>query len=280
MFRRALVAGATAVMVLLGPVVVAQAAPPRPAPSAEQLQAQCIAKETVAALKAIDRQTWKSRAAREAAVRAIPAKVRAACPRPAPQPPPPVDQCANIAGVQATVPAGMVRDANGNCAAPPPPPVDQCANIAGVQATVPAGMVRDANGNCATPPPPPVDQCANIAGVQATVPAGMVRDERGNCGTPPSPGYSHDGQDRYSPPRQTSTIPGGGADRFEFVCDPDDVLFLFSVVSADPMDGYDADPAVFGSDTGGPANTGSWTLRNRSQTDPVTVELEAQCQQG
>jgi len=36
----------------------------------------------------------------------------------------------------------------------PPPPPDVCPNIAGVQTTVPDGMIVDANGNCVTPPPP------------------------------------------------------------------------------------------------------------------------------
>ena len=35
-----------------------------------------------------------------------------------------------------------------------PPPTDVCPNIEGNQATVPAGMVKDGQGNCVTPPPP------------------------------------------------------------------------------------------------------------------------------
>jgi hypothetical protein len=102
-------------------------------------------------------------------------------------PPPPPDQCPNIAGNQASVPTGMVKDASGNCVTPPPPPTDQCPNIEGLQTSVPAGMVRDASGNCATPPPPPTDECPNIAGLQTSVPAGMVKDSSGNCTTPPPP---------------------------------------------------------------------------------------------
>src|SRR6185295_953659 len=34
----------------------------------------------------------------------------------------------------------------------PPPPVDVCPNIPGDQATIPPGMIKDANGNCVTPP--------------------------------------------------------------------------------------------------------------------------------
>src|ERR687897_3928183 len=102
-------------------------------------------------------------------------------------PPPPVDVCPNIAGVQTTVPPGMIKDAAGNCVNPPPP-TDVCPNIAGNQATVPPGMIKDAAGNCVTPPgPPPTDVCPNIAGNQATVPPGMIKDAAGNCVTPPGP---------------------------------------------------------------------------------------------
>ncbi|MBX9906905.1 hypothetical protein K2X96_03340, partial [Patescibacteria group bacterium] len=55
-------------------------------------------------------------------------------------------------------------------------------NIAGDQATIPAGMIKDTAGNCVTPP---VDVCPNIAGDQATIPAGMIKDTAGNCVTPP-----------------------------------------------------------------------------------------------
>lgn len=41
--------------------------------------------------------------------------------------------------------------------AAPPPPVDVCPNIEGVQETIPVGMVHDASGDCVTPPPPPVE---------------------------------------------------------------------------------------------------------------------------
>jgi len=36
----------------------------------------------------------------------------------------------------------------------PPPPVDVCPNIPGVQETIPPGMVKDAAGNCVPAPPP------------------------------------------------------------------------------------------------------------------------------
>jgi hypothetical protein len=84
--------------------------------------------------------------------------------------------------------AGAAIYANG-CnapATPPPPPTDACPNIAGVQTSIPAGMTKDASGNCVTPPvTPPTDVCSNIEGVQTSVPAGMTRDAAGNCATPP-----------------------------------------------------------------------------------------------
>jgi uncharacterized repeat protein (TIGR01451 family) len=42
------------------------------------------------------------------------------------------------------------------CGTTPPPPTDVCPNLEGNQATIPSGMVKDANGNCVTPPPPTV----------------------------------------------------------------------------------------------------------------------------
>jgi len=94
--------------------------------------------------------------------------------------PPPTDVCPNIDGVQTTIPAGLIKDANGNCVTPPP--TDVCPNIDGVQTTIPGGLVKDANGNCVTPPP--ADVCPNIPGVQTSVPAGMTKDANGNCVAP------------------------------------------------------------------------------------------------
>ena len=103
-------------------------------------------------------------------------------------PPPRTDVCPNIDGNQATVPAGLVKDEEGNCVTPPPPPTDLCPNIDGNQATVPAGMVKDEQGNCVAPP---TDVCPNIEGNQAEVPDGLVKDEQGNCVTPPPTGVKH-----------------------------------------------------------------------------------------
>jgi Protein of unknown function (DUF1566) len=69
----------------------------------------------------------------------------------------------------------MFINATGNCV---PRVVDLCPNIAGVQATIPAGMFINAAGNCV---PRVVDLCPNIAGVQATIPAGMFINAAGNC---------------------------------------------------------------------------------------------------
>ena len=84
-------------------------------------------------------------------------------------PPVPVDVCPNIAGNQATVPAGMVIDpVTLDCVTPP---VDLCPNIAGNQATVPPGMVIDpVTLDCVTPPE--TDVCINLLGNQPEVPAG------------------------------------------------------------------------------------------------------------
>lgn len=97
-------------------------------------------------------------------------------------PPPPVDVCPNIDGMQSEVPAGYVKDANGNCVATPPPPVDTdvCPNIDGMQDKIPDGYVKDENGNCVVITTD-TDVCPNIDGMQKEVPAGYERDQDGNC---------------------------------------------------------------------------------------------------
>jgi hypothetical protein len=86
----------------------------------------------------------------------------------------PVDACPNIDGVQAAVPAGLVKNEAGNCVEPVvAPPVDACPNIDGVQAAVPAGLVKNGAGNCVEPVvAPPVDVCPNISGTQIDLPNG------------------------------------------------------------------------------------------------------------
>ncbi len=86
-------------------------------------------------------------------------------------PPPPVDVCTNLDGVQSTVPAGYT-EAGGICTAiVPPPPTDVCTNLDGVQSTVPAGYT-ESGGICTAIVPPPTDVCTNLDGVQAEVPEG------------------------------------------------------------------------------------------------------------
>jgi hypothetical protein len=59
------------------------------------------------------------------------------------------------------------------------PPDDVCPNIAGIQASVPVGLIINEAGQCV--PPPPIDVCPNIQGAQSEVPQGLFKDEAGNC---------------------------------------------------------------------------------------------------
>ena len=77
---------------------------------------------------------------------------------------PPTDECPNIEGNQSEIPAGMVKNAAGECVTPRPP-TDECPNIEGNQERIPAGMEKDANGNCVTPAPP---VCPSAANAQVT----------------------------------------------------------------------------------------------------------------
>jgi hypothetical protein len=77
---------------------------------------------------------------------------------PALPPPPPMDLCTNLDGLQTSVAAGMNRDAFGNCA---------CANGAFASADGSGGFV--------------CDSCVNVAGIQWTVPATVTRIGEGNC---------------------------------------------------------------------------------------------------
>jgi hypothetical protein len=73
--------------------------------------------------------------------------------RPDDSPEPPKDECPNIAGHQAGVPSGLVKDSSGNCVQPHQgQPQDVCPNIEGFQSAVPAGLVKDASGKCVCPP--------------------------------------------------------------------------------------------------------------------------------
>ena len=54
---------------------------------------------------------------------------------------------------------------------PPPPPVDACLNIEGVQETIPNGYHLD-SGQCVPDIPETLDLCSNIEGEQTTIPDG------------------------------------------------------------------------------------------------------------
>ena len=114
----------------------------------------------------------------------------------------PVDVCTNVAGMQITIPTGLVAGAGSTCVAPAPATPDVCANIAGGQATIPAGLVAGADSTCVAPkvdpkpdpkvdpapdpevdpePDPVVDRCSNISGTQTKVPLGYVLTGATTC---------------------------------------------------------------------------------------------------
>jgi hypothetical protein len=65
----------------------------------------------------------------------------------------------------------------GDAACVPPVVIDVCPNIAGNQASIPSGYIKDASGNCVKP----VDFCPNIDGNQPSLPVGKILDKDGNC---------------------------------------------------------------------------------------------------
>lgn len=104
-----------------------------------------------------------------------------------------VDVCPNISGIQATLPAGMEVDINGDCYTPTPPPepelVDLCSNLTGAQVTLPIGFYRTPGGLCYEQPAPPVDVCLNITGIQTAVPEGLYLDMNNTCLEPVVPAH-------------------------------------------------------------------------------------------
>jgi hypothetical protein len=72
---------AVSLAALLGTTSLAGAAP-APKLTPKQQQALCIAQKSIELLKAIDKQTWKNEAARDAVIKPIPAQAKAACPLP------------------------------------------------------------------------------------------------------------------------------------------------------------------------------------------------------
>ena len=112
---------------------------------------------------------------------------------------PPPDLCPNIGGIQASIPAGMQLDINGNCYTPTPPPpppppvdppVDLCNNISGTQSVLPAGYYRTTGGDCFEQPvvvEEQTDVCPNIDGQQTAVPSEYQLDISNNCIPIPTP---------------------------------------------------------------------------------------------
>lgn len=82
------------------------------------------------------------------------------------------DLCANIDGIQESLPDGYVSDDSGNCKLPP---VDICSNLDGIQESLPAGYLADENGDCQA------DLCLNLGELQLTIPDGLDKDSLGNC---------------------------------------------------------------------------------------------------
>ena len=113
---------------------------------------------------------------------------------------PPTDLCANIEGVQETVPEGLVQDGPDCVEPPPPPPTDVCPNLEGLQETVPMGY-HLSEGQCVedTPPPPPPALCAD----------GLDNDSDGKIDAE-DPGCedSDDGDEMNQNPPSPPTPPG------------------------------------------------------------------------
>jgi len=82
------------------------------------------------------------------------------------------DVCANLDGIQSSIPAGYTVDASNNCILPP---IDICPNLDGLQTAVPDQYWLDESGNCQK------DTCLNIDGIQQKLPAGMKFGDDGMC---------------------------------------------------------------------------------------------------
>ncbi|HET8884218.1 MAG TPA: lamin tail domain-containing protein, partial [Candidatus Saccharimonadales bacterium] len=84
-----------------------------------------------------------------------------------------IDVCANLDGVQETIPVGLLYDAASNCVEPSQ--LDVCPNIADIQLLVPIGYQMDETGNCQ------VDSCTNLVGLQPTIPVDYIRHGLNDC---------------------------------------------------------------------------------------------------
>jgi hypothetical protein len=85
-----------------------------------------------------------------------------------------IDVCANIDGLQTSIPVGFTVDKYGKCTKS----VDLCPNILGDQVQIPSGYTYDDFGFCV---PEALDYCKNIDGAQRSVPNNYFLDEKGDC---------------------------------------------------------------------------------------------------
>lgn len=82
-----------------------------------------------------------------------------------PAPPPPTDVCPNLGGAQPTVPAGYIKDGNGNCVRPAPPPPPRTTNPTPPPSTTtpaPSG----GGGSAAPNPKPEISESTYIEGTE------------------------------------------------------------------------------------------------------------------
>jgi len=82
------------------------------------------------------------------------------------------DICANIPGIQQTIPGGYTSDDQGNCNLPP---VDVCMNLEDIQTVPPYGHILDESGDCIK------DACMNIEGLQYFIPDGYKLKNESEC---------------------------------------------------------------------------------------------------
>ena len=95
-----------------------------------------------------------------------------------PVPPPTVDLCKNIRGIQTEIPEGYYQEGN-KCFRVK---IDMCPNIEGRQKEVPEGYVKDEGGNCVLEEDnEEQDLCTNLEGVQSTLPNDYLQGKNNFC---------------------------------------------------------------------------------------------------
>ncbi len=144
------------------------------------------------------------------------------------------DLCSNVAGVQHTIPAGLLNGGDGTCNAPVPPPT--------TTDPTPTNPTPPNPPTVPTPPTPPAtDVCSNFAGAQLSAPVGTIRLPSGDCmGTTATTILAGtNGNDRFD---------GGGGNDFLFGKGGDDALFGSNGI--DRLFGMDGNDSL----TGGPGN--------------------------